>query len=52
MPIQKVTPEELSVNVEPRLKVLSVEEPPARQGGKKVKDVQELVAHLKADGVL
>jgi len=52
MPIQKYTPEELGVNVEPRLKVLSVEDPPVRQGGKKVASVQELVSKLKADGVL
>jgi electron transfer flavoprotein beta subunit len=52
MTITKFTPEDLGVNIEPRLKVLSVDDPPARQGGKKVKDVQELVEKLKADGVI
>jgi len=52
MPIQKFTPQELGVDVEPRLKILSVEEPPARKGGVKVMDAKELVAKLKADGVL
>jgi len=52
MPITTFTPQELGVDVEPRLKLLSVEEPPARKGGAKVKDVKDLVAKLRADGVL
>ena len=40
-------PDELSVDVAPRLKTLKVEEPPKRKGGVKVADVKELVAKLK-----
>ena len=35
-PIEKLTPEELGVSLEPRLEVLRVEEPPVRVGGTKV----------------
>lgn len=52
MPITKFTPAELGVDIEPHLKILSVEEPPARKAGVKVKDVKELVSKLKADGLL
>jgi electron transfer flavoprotein beta subunit len=40
-------PEDLGVDVAPRLKTLKVEEPPKRKGGVKVADVKELVAKLK-----
>ena len=46
-PIEQMTPEALSVDVAPRLATLKVEEPPKRQGGKKVGSVQELVDKLK-----
>lgn len=46
-PLDTVTPDELGVDVAPRLKVLKVEEPPQRKGGVKVADVAELVAKLK-----
>jgi electron transfer flavoprotein beta subunit len=46
-PIEQMTPEALSVDVAPRLVTLKVEEPPKRQGGKKVGSVQELVDKLK-----
>jgi electron transfer flavoprotein beta subunit len=46
-PIEQVTPEALQVDVAPRLKTLKVEEPPKRQGGKKVASAQELVDKLK-----
>ena len=48
-PIDEKTPADLGVDVTPRLKVLSVEEPPKRKGGVKVKDVAELVAKLKTE---
>jgi electron transfer flavoprotein beta subunit len=41
------TPAELGVDVAPRLKLLKVEEPPVRQGGVKVTDVDELVSKLR-----
>jgi len=40
-------PEDLGVDVAPRLKTLKVEEPAKRKGGVMVKDVAELVAKLK-----
>ena len=46
-PIEALTPEDLNVDVTPRLKTLEVVEPPARQAGVKVANVQELVEKLK-----
>jgi electron transfer flavoprotein beta subunit len=46
-PLDKLTPDELGVDVAPSLTVLKVEEPAKRKGGVKVADVQELVAKLK-----
>jgi len=40
-------PEDLGINVEPRLKTLKVSEPPKRSAGIKVPDVATLVAKLK-----
>jgi len=42
-----VKPDELGVDVAPRLKTLKVAEPPKRKGGAIVKSVDELVAKLK-----
>jgi electron transfer flavoprotein beta subunit len=41
------TPADLGVDVTPRLKLIKVEEPPARKGGVKVADVEELVNKLR-----
>lgn len=46
-PIDPTTPDELGVDVAPRLTVLSVVEPPKRQEGVKVEDVAELVEKLR-----
>ncbi len=46
-PLDKLTPDELGVDVAPRLSYLSVEEPPKRQAGVKVADVAELVGKLR-----
>ena len=46
-PLDVTTPEELGVDITPRLKTLEVNEPPVRQGGIKVADVAELVEKLK-----
>ena len=46
-PLEVIKPEALGVDVAPRLKVLSVTEPPRRSAGVKVADVAELVAKLK-----
>ena len=47
-PIETIAPADLGVDPTPRLKVLNVAEPPKRQGGGKVKTVQELVDKLKS----
>ncbi|MHA1107646.1 MAG: electron transfer flavoprotein subunit beta/FixA family protein, partial [Alphaproteobacteria bacterium] len=46
-PIDALTPDELGIDVTPRLTILKIEEPPPRQGGGKVADVAELVDKLK-----
>ena len=46
-PIDVVTPGDLGVDVAPRLEVLEVKEPPAREAGVKVADVAELVGKLR-----
>ncbi|KAJ1917613.1 hypothetical protein IWQ60_007727 [Tieghemiomyces parasiticus] len=52
-PLAKMTPAELSVDIEPRIETLKVTEPPKRQGGKKVESVDELLEKLKGEaGVL
>jgi electron transfer flavoprotein beta subunit len=45
-PIEQLKPEDLGVDIAPRLKTLKVEEPPKRKAGIKVKTVQELVEKL------
>jgi electron transfer flavoprotein beta subunit len=35
-PIEKIKPEDLSVDVKPTIEILKVTEPPARKGGQKV----------------
>jgi electron transfer flavoprotein beta subunit len=46
-PMQTLSAASLGVDVAPRLAVLRVAEPPRRQGGGRVADVQELVAKLR-----
>lgn len=50
-PLDQKTPADYGVDVTPRLKTLKVSEPPVRQAGVKVADVDELVGKLKALGV-
>jgi len=50
-PLDVKTPADYGVDVAPRLKTMNVSEPPVRQAGVKVADVDELVAKLKAMGV-
>lgn len=50
-PLDTRTPADYGVDVAPRLKTTNVSEPPVRQAGVKVADVDELVAKLKAMGV-
>jgi electron transfer flavoprotein beta subunit len=49
-PIAKKTPKDLGVDITPHFDVLSVEEPPSREAGVKVKDVDELLSKLKDAG--
>ncbi len=52
-PVDETTPEDLGVDVSPRLKVLAVEEPKTREAGVKVDDAASLVDKLKNEaGVL
>ncbi|NDU89826.1 MAG: electron transfer flavoprotein subunit beta/FixA family protein [Ferrovum sp.] len=46
-PIETLTPEELGVTVEPRLKTLRVQEPPQRPAGVKVDSIATLLARLQ-----
>jgi electron transfer flavoprotein beta subunit len=46
-PLTKTTPDELGVNLVPRLSVLRTETPPARKAGVMVQSVAELVAKLR-----
>jgi electron transfer flavoprotein beta subunit len=46
-PLETVTPDDLGVDIRPRLEILKVEEPPRRTGGIKVADVAELMEKLR-----
>lgn len=48
--IEKMKPSDLGVDVAPRIEIISVEDPPVREAGAKVADVDELVAKLKEKG--
>ncbi|WP_414444231.1 electron transfer flavoprotein subunit beta/FixA family protein [Burkholderia sp. 22PA0099] len=48
-PLENIKPEELGVDVAPRLKTLKVAEPPKRAAGVKVADVKTLVEKLKTE---
>jgi electron transfer flavoprotein beta subunit len=50
-PLATKSPADYGVDTTPRLTVTNVSEPPVRQAGVKVADVDELVAKLKALGV-
>ena len=51
-PLDEKTPADYGVDITPRLKTLNVSEPPIRQAGVKVADVDELVGKLKALGIV
>jgi electron transfer flavoprotein beta subunit len=48
-PLETIKPEDLGVDVTPRLKTLKVVEPPKRSAGVKVPDVKTLVEKLKTE---
>ncbi len=51
-PIDQLTPQELGVDVTPRLLYARFEEPPKRKAGVRLDSVQELVERLVAEGVI
>mmetsp|Transcript_13621 Transcript_13621/g.24275 ORF Transcript_13621/g.24275 Transcript_13621/m.24275 type:complete len:254 (-) Transcript_13621:37-798(-) len=50
--IDAMSAEDLSVEVSPRIEIVSVEDPPVREAGVKVESVDEVISKLKADGLL
>jgi electron transfer flavoprotein beta subunit len=46
-PLETLTPDALGVDITPRFKTLSVNEPPVRKGGIKVANAAELVDKLR-----
>ncbi|WP_288251526.1 electron transfer flavoprotein subunit beta/FixA family protein [uncultured Hydrogenophaga sp.] len=48
-PLETIKPEDLGVDVKPRIKTLKVSEPPKRGAGVKVPDVATLVSKLKTE---
>lgn len=51
-PITKVTPKDLGIDISPRIEIISVEDPPTRQAGAVLPDVDTLVQKLKEGGHL
>lgn len=49
-PLKKMSVADTGVDIKPRIEVLSVEDPPVRQSGSIVPDVDTLVAKLKESG--
>jgi len=45
-----VKPEDLGVDISPRMQIVNVEDPPVREAGQSVGDVDELVGKLKDKG--
>jgi electron transfer flavoprotein beta subunit len=48
-PIANMKPDDLGVDVTPRLTLIKVSEPPKRKAGQRVKSVAELVNKLRAE---
>lgn len=48
-PLETLTPADLGVSVKARVRLIAVEKPPARQAGKRVQDVAELVRLLREE---
>ncbi|MDP2436641.1 MAG: electron transfer flavoprotein subunit beta/FixA family protein [archaeon] len=51
-PIDTISPKDLNVDITPRCRVVSVDDPPTRQAGVKVADASDLFAKLRAAGHL
>jgi len=50
--LAKLSPKDLGVDIKPHQEFLSYEEPPKRQGGGKVANVDELLSKLKEKGLI
>lgn len=48
-PLEVLTPEKLQVDISPRIETQTVVDPPKRQGGAKVDNVEVLIDKLKHD---
>jgi electron transfer flavoprotein beta subunit len=46
-PLVKLSPEDLGVDISPRIETLKVEEPAKRVGGRKVDSVDDLIDKLR-----
>ncbi|KAI9303511.1 hypothetical protein BJ944DRAFT_268287 [Cunninghamella echinulata] len=46
-PLVKITPEDLGVDISPRIQTIQVNEPAKREGGRKVESVDDLIDKLK-----
>lgn len=51
-PLTKKSVDDYGVNIAPRLSTVKVEEPPPRQGGQKVEDVDGMIGRLKELGAI
>jgi electron transfer flavoprotein beta subunit len=51
-PLSKMSPDDLGIDIKPHLQVVSVEDPPVREAGSKVENVDELITKLKEAGVV
>lgn len=49
-PLKKVAIKDLGIDTTPRIEIISVEEPPVRQAGAVLPDVDALIAKLKEAG--
>jgi len=49
-PMEKKTAKDLGVDLAPRIQIVSVEDPPVREAGQKVDDVDQLISKLKGLG--
>ena len=51
-PLEKLTPADLGIDLKPKLEILKVTEPPARQAGVRVDTVDQMIRKLKELGAL
>jgi electron transfer flavoprotein beta subunit len=51
-PLEKLTPQDLGVDISPRLETLRVSEPPQREAGVKVENVDQMIEKLRELGAI